>query len=252
MQGMPTPFTHLEIAQRLLSDPVLPGDVQAALAADTPAFLLGSVAADARNDGGLSREATHFYDYTTGISQHPWRVMLDRYPLLVLPRTAAQRAFIAGYVGHLCVDEIWSLDMLGPHFAGRDWAPRPYRFLMLHLLLIFMDERDLRDLESWQAQALAAAQPAAWTPFMTDETLRDWRDFISQQVSPGGASQTLEVFGGRIGKTPTDLRTMLDSPTLMQSDLWAHITPALLAQVEAAMYKHARTQLLVYWRESSG
>jgi hypothetical protein len=249
MVTMPTPFTHLEAAQRLLDDDVIPPAVRDGLAAERPAFLLGNIAADARTESGLKREDTHFYSYDKGIGDHPWRVMMSRYPGLATTHSPAQRAFLAGYAAHLSMDEWWSLHMLGPHFAGREWAPRPTRFLMLHVLLIYMDERDCCHLLPWQHDSLCAAQPDDWTPFMSDAILRDWRDFIAGQIEPGGVSQTLAVFGGRINVQPHDLRAILDSPERMQTDLWQHITPALLGEIEAGMYCHARDQLLTYWNE---
>ncbi|MBZ0281097.1 MAG: zinc dependent phospholipase C family protein [Anaerolineae bacterium] len=248
---MPTPFTHLEIAQRMLVDENIPPATRAALEADRPAFLLGSIAADARTEGGLRREDTHFYSYDKGIHEHPWRVMMGHNPNLQPPKSAAQRAFLAGYVGHLSVDEIWSLKMLGPHFAGRDWAPRSVRFFMLHILLVSMDERDLRQLFPWQSPTLVEAHPTEWLPFMNDSILTDWRDFIGEQIKPGGESQTLAVFGSRINKKPEELRGVLDSPERMQNELWAHITPEILAGVETEMYRHACEQLVTYWEESS-
>jgi len=247
---MPTPFTHLEIAQRMLVDESIPHAIRTALEAERPAFLLGSIAADARTEGGLLREDTHFYSYDKGIREHPWRVMMGKHPTLQPPKSLSQRAFLAGYVGHLSVDEIWSLKMLGPHFVGRDWAPRSVRFFMLHILLVAMDERDLRLLFPWQPPTLAEAQPTEWLPFMGDRVLVDWRDFIGEQIKPGGESQTLEVFGSRIHKRPEELRIVLDSPERMQNELWAHITPEILAGVETEMYRHACEQLVTYWEES--
>ena len=60
---MPTPFTHLEIAQRLLQDERIPMDIRGILTQEKPAFLLGSVAADGRVDLGSARQDTHFYRY---------------------------------------------------------------------------------------------------------------------------------------------------------------------------------------------
>lgn len=252
MKGMPTPFTHLETAQRLLDDMIVPPDIRSALAADLPAFLLGNIAADARTESGLKREDTHFYSYDKGIHDHPWRVMMQTHPSLETAHSPAQRAFLAGYVAHLSIDEWWSLHMLGPHFALREWATRPTRFMMLHVLLIFMDERDLTCLLPWQYETLIAAQPEDWTPFMSDTILGDWRDFIAKQMPPGGTSQTLQVLGSRINMKPPELRAILDSRERMNDELWANIPPALLADIEAGMYRHAREQLLVYWAESAG
>ncbi|MCA0458673.1 MAG: zinc dependent phospholipase C family protein [Chloroflexi bacterium] len=248
---MPTPFTHLETAQRLLADEQVPASTRTLLARHKPAFLLGNIAADARNNGNLTREATHFYNYDKPIFNHPWRVMLGQNPVLAQPATADQRAFVAGYVAHLSMDEIWSLNMLGPHFAEADWAPHNTRFLMLHVILIYMDERDYNSLESWQPETLAQTLPDHWLPFMSDETLTGWRDFIAGQIQPGGASQTLDVFGKRINKTPAELRAILDVPEAMQTQLWANIKPSLLDTVERDMYTHARQQMNTYWAETA-
>lgn len=248
---MPTPFTHLETAQRMLTDAEMPSSIRAALAAEKPAFLLGNIAADARNSGDLKREDTHFYSYDRGIHERPWRVMLNTHPSLQNPSSAAQRAFLAGYVAHLTIDEAWSLDMLGPHFVQREWGTAGLRFLMLHIILAHMDERDYQLIEDWQYPALAQAQPEQWTPFMSDAVLREWRDFIAGQIAPEGTSQTLQVFGGRIHKAPEELRAILDSPEQMQRDLWDNIPPETLAEVESSMYRRAREELCTFWEETN-
>lgn len=252
MDGMPTPFTHLEIAQRLLTDDALPPHTRDLLQAERPAFMLGSIAADARVGSGAPREHTHFYQYGFEIVTPPWRVMIERNRSLLRPQDAAHRAFVAGYVGHLAVDETWSKEMTGPHFVGREWGDRAFRFYMLHIILIYMDERDLAQLAPWQPASLQAAQPGAWLPFMSDEDLRRWQTLIYDQIKPDGTSQTLAIFGGRISKSPEELRAFLDSPEQMHTGLWENIAPSLLAEVETAMYRYAREQILHYLDESAG
>ncbi len=242
---MPTPFTHLYIAQRLLNDPQLPGDMRALLAAECAAFLLGSIAADARVNSGVQRANTHFYRYDEPMNDHPWRVMLAEYPVLERAANSAHRAFLAGYVAHLSVDEWWTERMLREQFLAREWGTdRKFRFFMLHILLIYMDERDYAALEPWQAGTLQGAQPADWLPFIGDADLQAWRDFIAEQVA--GESQTLAVLGARVQRPPEEFRAILDSPERMQADLWAHVPPDTLAQVEARMYTFAREQLVDY------
>src|SRR3990172_4091204 len=111
---MPTPFTHLLTAQRLLTDPAVPEEQRALLNARRSAYLLGSVVADAQVLCGLKREETHFYSFEREMEDHPWRIMLARYPVLQSAHDPAWRAFLAGYVMHLSMDEIWSLEMTGP------------------------------------------------------------------------------------------------------------------------------------------
>lgn len=247
---MPTPFTHLAIANRLLADDALAPAHKQFLHAHLPAFLLGSVAADARASATSTREDTHFYHYTRAMEDHPWRVMLAQNPSLRTPRDADHRAFVAGYVAHLASDEYWSLYMLEPHFAHGTWGSSPQaRFFILHLLLIAMDERDLATIARTQAHVLGACQPQAWLPFMPDSTLCAWGAFMSQQLL--GESQTLHIFGGRINRTPEQLRTILDDTAHMHEVLWQHITPTILQDLEEAMYTFSLAQLQCYLEETT-
>jgi hypothetical protein len=248
---MPTPFTHLETAQRYLADKQLPSDMRARLSAERSAFLLGSIAADARIGAGVPRETTHFYAYDRPIDERPWRVMMQRYPALHSAHSPAQRVFLAGYVAHISIDEYWTLNMVRPYFVKREWntTSRDFRFLMLHIILSYMDERDLSLLDAWQYESLCAAEPSGWLPFMDDDSLVGWRDFIGEQIAPGGESRTLALFGERIAKRPEDLRAILDSPEQMQQGLWANVPRDDLARVEAEMYAFAREQMRLYLEE---
>jgi hypothetical protein len=247
---MPTPFTHLAIAQRLLKDEHISPAIRSLLNTERSAFLLGSIAADARVSSNIMRADTHFYRYDDLMREHPWRIMMANHPSLEHAHDAAHRAFLAGYVAHLTVDEVWTKDMLRTQFLDRAWGPDDrFRFFMLHILLILMDERDCAALESWQADTLFAAQPDDWLPFMTRDDLNAWRDVIAIQLTRG--SQTLSVLGARIKKSPDELRAVLDSPARLQADLWANVAPEILAQVEDTMYAASRDEMLVYLREFS-
>lgn len=220
------------------------------MTAERPAYVLGSVAPDARVDAPDPRAATHFYTYTEPFAQHPWMTMLERYPSLTQPKSAAHRAFIAGYVAHLAMDQVWSVDMLAPHFAAGTWGEnRRHRFLVLHTLLIDMDKRDLASLPAWIPEALCQAAPDDWLPFMPQDALTDWQTLIYEQIKPGGASKTLEIFGERVSKTPDELRQILHDPAWMQQNLWDHVPRVLVASVEAEMTAHARDSLVRYLRE---
>ena len=243
---MPTPFTHLRYAQDLLTDPAVPAQGRALLNTERGAYLLGSVIADAHSLCGLKREDTHFYSFDRPMETHPWRVMMANYPALTAARDPAWRAFLAGYVMHLSMDEVWSLEMTGPEFADREWAPRPQRFVMLHVLLISLDERDLALLNPEFSADFRDVHPYRWLPFMEDRVLREWASLIHAQLSPGGSSETLAVYGPRIQKSPDELRAILDAPERMQADLWAHVTPETTVRVETSMVEHARAQMVAY------
>jgi hypothetical protein len=150
------------------------------------------------------------------------------------------------------MDQVWSVDMLAPHFAAAGWGENlKHRFFVLHTMLIDMDERDLARLPKWVPGALYAAEPGDWLPFMPLDVLRSWQSMIYEQIKPGGKSKTLEIFGGRVGTAPDELGRLVHDPVWMQHNLWDHVPRVVLASVEAEMYAHARDSLVRYMREFS-
>ena len=248
---MPTPFTHLRIAQDLLVDSRLPCQYRALLQRHLPAFQLGGIVADARVASGVGREATHFYAYGQPIVEHPWRLMLRQHPRLCAPLDPTHLVFLAGYVAHLAVDECWALRMARPRFWEADWGgvSRRDKFFALHLILTVMDERDEKALCDWQAASLRRAQPQGWLPFMTDALLCQWRDLVARQIEPDGCSSTLDIFAGRLGMDPLQIRRALDDPDAMERHLWRYVPRDLLSNVEARMVAFAREQTAIYLKE---
>ncbi len=248
---MPTPFTHLKIAQDLLADNQLDSHYRELLMRQLPAFQLGSIVADARVASGDGREVTHFYAYGSYITEHPWRAMLRQHPALQQAQDVAHLAFLAGYVAHLATDEAWALKMVRPQFWDKQWigVERREKFLALHLILTVMDERDEALLKSWQAESLPGSEPRAWLPFMSDELLRHWRDLVAGQLHPVGSSLTLEIFGKRIRMDPEYIRSVLDDPQAMHGYLWQYVPKSSLAEVETQAYAFTRDQLKIYLAE---
>lgn len=245
-QIMPTPFSHLYITQRLLSDDAVPAEVRAFADACRPDFLLGGIIADQRPKGG-KRADTHFYEYARPMPDNPWREMFRQNPSLKQPISDAHKAFLMGYVAHLAADEYWTRHMLGPHFVERDWGgSMSHRFYLLHLLLITMDERDQALLYDGIGATMRSCEPAAWLPFMHDQKIIEWRDFLARQIDEDD-SKTLEIFGRRIDTAPDQVRAFLDNTAYMQNELWNHVTPEILADVETQLYAFSRQQMLIYW-----
>ncbi len=249
---MPTPFTHLAAARHMLADAVLAPLLQR----ERGAFYLGNIAADAHSLAGRQRWETHFYRYDLMPDDPPWRVMLHEHPALWTPADAAARAFIAGYIAHLAVDEYWARHMAAPYFGVDTWGSRGFRFLMLNLLLILMDVRDYAvitvppDARADIADSMRGACPSAWLPFLPDSALNEWNQLIERQVNPLGHSETLEILAPRIGRdmTPARLRAMLDSEAMLERDLWAHVPKGVWGTVERDMVVYARESVCAYWR----
>lgn len=248
---MPTPFMHIAAAHRFLTDEAVNAKQREFLSdpAQLGAFLLGNVAPDARVSGSLDRSATHFFEYAAQIQPHAVNAMLSQHPELSYHNTAdAQRAFIAGYIAHLAMDVTWSEAMLYPHFYKRpDWADPQVRYIMLHVLLCHLDERDYRQWPSDYASALASSAPHHWTAFLPDADLTLWRDLIALQICADCASQTLEILGGRVTIGQAGLADILNDTERMQAELWDYVPLEVVSEVEAAMYSAMVAQVDAYF-----
>lgn len=246
---MPTPFSHVAAAQRLLADPDLPPGMRHQLALETPAFLLGSIAADAtRLHAPGTREDTHFYHYHEPIDERLWRRMLQRHPSLLRPHDEAHRIFLAGYVGHLAMDEIWTREIMWPLMQDVDDVnERRRRALAITLLLTRCDERDYLAIDESSVKALGRARPRAWLPFLSDGDLVTMRDLILRQLREG--SQTLDILSHRWGLTPQDFRTTLDDPARFAAEVLSWIPESQLLQVERNMEACMRAHLQDWLRE---
>ncbi len=248
---MPTPFTHLAMAQRLLNENRLSDSVLTTLNTYRPAFLLGIVAADARVSSAVKREVTHFYAYDSPLDEHPWQVMFEQHPTLETSYDPAHRAFLAGYVAHLATDESWVLNFVRPHIVRPDWGDktRAEKFRALHLVLIHMDNRDLHRIEDWQAPTLSQANPTNWLPFLPDSDLATWRDYIAGQIEAEGESKTLEILSERIDVPIEELRSQIESPAIMHEHLWQFVTMEAHHQAEEAVYDFTVEQMQCYWND---
>jgi hypothetical protein len=246
---MPTPFMHLALVKTLSTDPDLPADVRAGLQAGWGAFLLGSIAPDARVSGGLLRASTHFFEYDRHIETPPARAMLQAFPVLRRPFVSdpAQAAFIAGYAGHLAMDEIWCVEMLFPHFHS-GWGTGYQRHELLHMLLAHLDDRDRAVLPASYYEALCGATPTGWLPFIEDSALIEWRDMVGAQLAPNAPSRTFEILGKRINMDEEQVRAYLNNEDAMRP-LWENVPPEAVAAVEKRMYRHVRQTVIGYFSD---
>ncbi len=245
---MPTPFMHMAFAERLIADPVLPAGVRDLLVSNWGAFLLGSVAPDARVSSGIDRVGTHFFEYVPHIDPSAVQVMMTRYPELARAglSEAARRVFIAGYAAHLMMDQIWCTDLLFPIFFEGKWGEQTAQILALHVLLSHTDQRDRRLMPASHYDALASATPAHWLPFIDDSALVVWRDTIASQIAPGAESQTFAILGKRVNMTAEEVVAIVNDVARMNAMIWTNVPPPKLAQTEEAMYSAARSAVIDY------
>lgn len=239
---MPTPFTHLIKAQQLLEDERLSSDARSVLRQELPAFLLGNIAPDAHHMAhttDIRRETTHFYDYAPVIDPLATVKILQDFPGLQPQyiQNPSQRVFVAGYLAHLAVDEIWATEIVHPFWFG-EWGDRRTRHFAFTALVALLDTRDFERMPSGYYDLLGRAKPNDWLPFLPDDALIKWRDVIIEQIQPGGVPETLMILGRTVYSGYQDLVDMVNSPQRQSAELWSNFPEARAAAVENDAYEH--------------
>jgi len=229
---VPTPFYHLDVAERLLYHPDLPGQIRHNLLVQQSAFLLGNTAPDVQVLSRQKRQATHFFSFPFDPgSLPPWERMLVLYPDLAPQPThpAERQAFLAGYLCHLQADWFWIRDIFLPAF-GPDltWGTFPERLYLHNVLRAYLDRHVLAGLPLETPRLLSRVQPDHWLPFTEDHFLLAWRDYLARQLQPGASIETVEVFASRQGLSPTEFYRLLDSEDQMEEQVFIHVSHSQL------------------------
>ncbi len=251
---MPTPFTHLRFAYDLLSGAGLPAALLNVLPTEKPAFLLGNIAPDAQTVSRQSREATHFFYVPPRDKVPAHKHLFAKHPKLARPGElpAPQAAFLSGYLAHLALDELWVDEIFEPFFGSRArWSLLPERLYLHNALRSYLDDRDRRQLPASAAASLRAAKPQSWLPFIGDESLLHWRDLIAEQLAPGNAALTVEVFAQRMGADPGRFAALLASPQDMQRRVFSRLPPGKVEAYYAAGMERCEQLLRSYWSVSA-
>lgn len=246
---MPTPFTHLVFAQRLIDDPLLSSAQRDFLHKHWGDFLLGNISPDAHHKTqSLRRVDTHFFEYGEKVSPLAEDVLLDTYPNLGLAELGlgSNAAFIAGYLAHLAVDEIWYEEVILRFALEPDWGSQKDRHFLFVSLMCVVDKRDFERLPSTQYADLAASQMNDYLPFMEDSAICAWRDMVVNQIQPGGERETLEIMGRVVEAGQEQLTQFVNSPERLETQLWSRFSLTQLHAAEELAYQHMRQVVCNY------
>lgn len=219
---------HLHIAEQIFSMVAANGNgrLQQTLAADWPAFYLGSVAPDVNAISPLPREGTHFYDVPPAPEETAYGAMLEKHPQLTDfgRMSAGQAVFVAGYSAHLMLDLIWLREIVYPFFFKADHlGDRKQRQLTHFILLTYLDTIAFEALPETAVSTLATAQPNQWLPFVEDAVLTSWQEMLVNQLHPGAITKTIEIYAGRLKMTPTEFAANLHDQSWMQAQVFNKI-----------------------------
>lgn len=230
---MPTPFYHVALAEDLLLDERLPASLREFLRRRRPAFLLGNTAPDVQTVSGQPREATHFFTVPISDPRPAHEAMFAAFPELARPdRLDPDRAaFLAGYVCHLWLDQLWIREIFEPVFGERaPWGTFRERLYLHNALRAFLDQQVLGQLNHRVDLALGAARAFRWLPFVADEALGRWRDHLAEQLSPGARCRTIDVFAARMKVPAHEFERLVNDPVEMEHRVFARYPQDRLAE----------------------
>jgi hypothetical protein len=181
---MPNPTTHVQMAYRaaqLVDAPVIERNIGC--------YLLGSTAPDVRVITKKGREPYHFASLDFDEVGAGITGLFDQHPELVTIDHEATRAFVAGYVSHLILDETWITKMYRPYF-GVDglFETKAYGAVMDRAMQLELDSVVLDDFDG-RLEDLAKFEGGVTVPFIDTDTLTEWHrwvsDFVAQEFSWG-------------------------------------------------------------------
>lgn len=227
---------HLHIAEQIFSLVATNGNgrLQQTLAAEWPAFYLGSVAPDVNAISELRRESTHFYTMPPAPEETAYGAMLAQYPQLtdLAAMSQGQAVCVAAYSAHLLLDLVWLREVVHPFFYKADHlGDRKQRQLTHFILLTYLDTIAFEALPKTAVATLAAAQPNQWLPFIQDSVLTAWQKMLVAQLQPGAAIKTIEIYAGRLKMSAAEFAANLQDPDWMQAQVFGKIPVAEVQHV---------------------
>lgn len=180
---MPSLGSHLASARVLANRLSQPG-----IDADRGSYYLGATAPDVRVLTKLDREHTHFFNLGTTEKQDSVGRMFEAHPDLAEagrldPNT---RAFMAGYVTHLLMDQRY-IETIYREFFGPDsvYGEEPMANVLDRVLQYEMERREREDREAMAEirSLIADCGGIADVPFIEPPTLLQWREVAHDVAS---------------------------------------------------------------------
>lgn len=165
-------------------------------------LLLGATAPDIRVITGSSREDTHFYDLSQTDAESGVVRFFEAHASLARKEALSfpLRAFVAGYLTHLAVDELWINEMYRPFFGkGSLLEDEPMANIMDRLIQFEMDRRER--LERGKMAELYAvvsqSELGDTSNFLDPIVLQRWREAVCDMISQEPSWETLRRYAER-------------------------------------------------------
>jgi hypothetical protein len=163
---------------------------------------LGSTAPDIRVITLWERHRTHFFDLSNFDEQSGVEGLFAAYPRLreVGGIGGATAAFVAGYLTHLVMDELWITTIYRPFFGERSPLGGNLRANIMDRAMQFSLDRQKRIDRALMAHVLeevARSDLAIEIDFIDEETLHRWKDVIIEIVDHPPDWERFRAVAGR-------------------------------------------------------
>lgn len=195
------------------------------------AYLFGHTAPDFVSRTHRRREESHFFNVPM-TDRRPAHLRLLEVHRGLLPDALPDpeaACFVAGYLCHLWVDQLWISNIFEPFFGIQvNRATFRERLLDHNLLRAHMDIQDEANLSPETLAHLVDAQPSEWLPFATAKELNAWLHHLTDQLAPSGQSRTIEVFSQKSGVSAGQFLERLNSPQSMRARVFQHIPEGIV------------------------
>lgn len=228
---MPPTALHMVLARQVAHDLGF-ADLQSA---EGP-YLLGAATPDIRVITRQDRRSTHFFDLNQMEHQDSVAAFLAEHGRLAQPENlnVDTRAWAAGYITHLVMDEEYITGIYRPFFARHDDLGGAMRANAMDRLLQFDLDRHYRKDPAVAAavcRALGCTVENIEAGFIEPETMERWRGVLLEIMERGIG---WEVIRGMIGRhlrfagldEGESLTSFLDSLPELLNETIAHITSA--------------------------
>ena len=242
---MPNAQTHLAAASDLIQ--TLSGDAAIpSLGRDDAraAFLLGSISPDVRAVSGQQRENTHFFTIPPLDASRAEDVMLHQWPSLrsVRNQNPVEAAFVAGYMTHLAMDQVWVDVIVMPRLFSEEhvWGVTHPNWRLYSILMTYLEYRSEERFSSSYLTLLASAKPDHWLPFVEDRFLLEWRDYVVEMIRTDGARRTSELFAQSNGLSVADLEALVLSEQRMAAEVFPFVSQDDLTIFEAEAMRRSQ------------
>ncbi len=202
------------------------------------AVYLGATAPDIRVLTRWERARTHFFDLSEFEEQSGVAALFESNPALARPADLSDQtaSFVAGYITHLVMDEMWITSVYRPFFGERSELGGSVRANVMDRALQFSmdsDRRNDRELMLHIMNEVATSDLDLEIGFIDLDTLKQWHRFVVELAEQmpdwerykSGARKHLERTGVELGE---DFEEMMNSLPDLVDETIRYLTPERL------------------------